>query len=297
MTSPDGLRVAFQGELGAYAEHAIQLLFGSSSVPVPYPSYLEVVAATETTNVDRAVLPIENTLVGSDGAAHEAIDRAPSLHAVAETVVEVHHCLLAPRGATLDTIATVLSHSTALSQCQEFFRTHPRLQAHGVFDTAAAAREVSHLGDPSFAAVASPAAAGRFALDVVVEDIGDRRDNQTRFISLAREAVAPALGTPVRTMIRFTTMDVPGALLAALQPFADHHVNLRRIDTHPTGEPWSYRFFLEFDHEVGNPHVDAAIAAASRKTAAMRVIGTFPRWKAGRRGSIGWKPTDTSVTV
>ena len=297
VTTPDGMRVAFQGELGAYAEHAIQLLFGPSSVPVPFPTYLEAVAATENGSVDRAVLPIENTLVGSDGAAHEAIDRAPSLHAVAETIVEVHHCLLAPRGATLDTIATVLSHSVALLQCQEFFRTHPRMQTHGVFDTAAAAREVSQLGDPSFAAVASPAAAGRFALDVVVEDIGDRRDNQTRFIALARDPASPAIGAPVRTMIRFTTADVPGALLAALQPFADHHVNLRRIDTHPTGEPWSYRFFLEFDHEVGNPHVDAAIAAASRKTAAMRVIGTFPRWKAGRRGSIGWKPTDTSVSA
>lgn len=292
VTNPDGLRVAFQGELGANAEDAIQLLFGAESIPVPCASYHDAVAAVVDNRADRVVLPIENTLIGSEALAHEAIDRVPSLSVVAETVVDVHHCLLGPRGATLDTVATVLSHSLAIAQCQTFFRAHPRMQTHGVFDTAAAAREVAQLGDPSFAAVASPAAAGRFDLDVIVADIEDRHDNQTRYVALAREPVQSPPGTPVRSMVVFTTRDVPGALLMALQPFADHKVNLRRIDTHPTGEPWSYRFFVEFDHEVGNPHVEAALAAVARKTAAMRLIGTFPRWKAGRRGSIGWMPAD-----
>jgi prephenate dehydratase len=297
VTIPERLRVAFQGELGAYAEDAILLLFGAGSTPVPCASYVDAVAAVVNDDADRVVLPIENTLIGSEGLAHEAIDSAPSLHAVGEVIVNVRHCLLGPPGAALDTIATVLSHSIALAQCQTFFRAHPRMQTHGVFDTAAAAREVSQLGDPSFAAVASPAAAGRFNLDVIAADIEDRHDNQTRFVALARERAHPDAGTPVRTMVVFTTRDVPGALLVALQPFADHHVNLRRIDTHPTGEPWSYRFFIEFDHEVGNPHVDAALAAVARKAAAMRVIGTFPRWKAGRRGSIGWAPTERPFSV
>lgn len=295
MTTTERLRVAFQGELGAYAEVAVQLLFGESGVPVPFPSYLDAVGAVVDGRAQRVVLPIENTLGGSERLAHDAIDKTPSLHAVGETVVEVHHCLLAPRGATVDTIATVLSHDVALVQCQEFFRAHPRMQTHGVFDTAAAAREVAQLGDPSFAAVASPAAAGRFNLDVLVADIEDRHDNQTRFIALSSEAAQHQPGTPVRTMIVFTTRDAPGALLMALQPFADNQVNLRRIDTHPTGEPWSYRFFVELDHELGNEHVEAALASVALKTAAMRVIGTFPRWKAGRRGSIGWTPADVPV--
>jgi prephenate dehydratase len=297
VTPNERLRVAFQGELGADAEDAIQMLFGAASIPVPCSSYADAVAAVSSRRADRAVLPIENTLIGSERLAHEAIDRAPTLSAVAETVVGVHHCLLGPPGAALETVATVLSHSIAIAQCQAFFRAHPRMQTHGVFDTAAAAREVAQLGDPSFAAVASHAAAGRFRLSVIVADIEDRHDNQTRFVALGPEPVHPDPGTPVRTMVVFTTRDAPGTLLLALQPFADHKVNLRRIDTHPTGEPWSYRFFVEFDHEVGNPHAESALAAAARKTAAMRVIGTFPRWNAGRRGSVGWTSADVPTSA
>jgi prephenate dehydratase/chorismate mutase/prephenate dehydratase len=293
--SPERLRVAFQGELGAYSEDAIQLLYGASSEAVPFASFGDAVNAVLDGGADRILLPIENTLVGSVGEAHDIIDRTPELHAVGETVVEVHHCLMAPHGASVDTIATVLSHHVALAQCQEFFRTHRRMETHGVFDTAGAAREVAQLGDPSFGAVAGRAAAGRYALDVIVADIEDRHDNQTRFVALARDPIMPDAGTPVRTMIVFTTNDKPGALLLGLQPFADNGVNLRRIDTRPTGEPWTYRFFVEFDHEVGNSHVDAALSDVERATAAMRIIGTFPRWNAGRRRSIGWTPMDIPI--
>jgi prephenate dehydratase len=264
---------------------------------MPFAAFVDAVGAVLDGSADRVLLPIENTLVGSVGEAHDIIDRTPALHAVGETVVEVHHCLMAPHGASVDTIATVLSHHIALAQCQEFFRNHRRMETHGVFDTAGAAREVAHLGDPSFGAVAGRAAAGRYSLDVIVADIEDRHDNQTRFVALARDPIAHDAGTPVRTMIVFTTKDAPGALLLALQPFADHGVNLRRIDTRPTGEPWTYRFFVELDHEVGNSHVDAALEDVERATAAMRVIGTFPRWKAGRRGSIGWTPMDIPIIV
>lgn len=295
MTTPRRIKVAFQGELGAYSEDAIQLLYGPPSEPIPYGTYSDVVAALLNGAVDVAVFPIENTLTGSVGETHDIIDKTSQLSAVGETVVDVHHCLMGPYGASLDTVATVLSHSQALAQCQNFFRAHSRIQTHGLFDTAAAAREVAQLGDPSFAALASRAAAGRHALDVLVADIEDRHDNQTRFIALGREPRSVDAGTPVRTLVVFTTRDAAGALLMALQPFAEHGVNLRRIDTRPAGEPWSYRFFVEFDHELGNPHIELALQHVARATAQLRIVGTFPRWRAGRRGSIGWTPMDIPV--
>ncbi|HYV98806.1 MAG TPA: prephenate dehydratase domain-containing protein [Gemmatimonadaceae bacterium] len=295
MANSSRLRVAFQGELGAYAEDAIQMLYGAASEPVAFASHIDALNAVLEGSADRVVLPIENTTVGSVGETHDAIDRSPGIAAVGEAVVNVHYCLMAPRGATVDSIATVLSHTLALAQCQKFFREHPRMQTHGLFDTAAAAREVAQLGDPSFAAVAGRAAAGRYNLDVLLANIADRTDNQTRFLAFARERATLAAGTPARTMIAFTVADTPGALLVALQPFATHGVNLRRIDTRPAGAPWSYRFFVELDHEVGNVHVEGALRAVARVTSGMRVVGTFPRWSPGRRGSIGWTPTDVPV--
>ncbi|HEY1739177.1 MAG TPA: prephenate dehydratase domain-containing protein, partial [Acidimicrobiia bacterium] len=88
------LRVAFQGELGAFSEEAIQQLWGGDVEPVPCREFRDVADAIAGGSVDRAVLPIENTIVGSVQGAHDAIDATHGIHAIAETVVAVHHCLL-----------------------------------------------------------------------------------------------------------------------------------------------------------------------------------------------------------
>lgn len=287
MSAP--LRVAFQGELGAFSEEAIQQLWNGDVEPVPCREFRDVAAAIASGSVDRAVLPIENTVVGSVQGAHDAIDATPGIHAIAETVVAVHHCLLGPPGATFDQVRNVFSHPVALAQCEKFFRDYPRLTVHPVYDTAGAALDVSNLADPAFAAIASRNAAKRYSLDVLVADVEDRPDNQTRFIAFARAPQPLAAGTPARTMLLLTTKDVPGALLDALAPLAQHGVNVRRIETRPTGEPWSYRFFVEFDHQVGDVAAETVVTEIAALAHEVRLVGTYPRWSPGRRGSIGWK--------
>jgi prephenate dehydratase len=283
------LRVAFQGELGAFSEEAIQQLWGGDVEPVPCREFRDVADAIATGGVDRAVLPIENTIVGSVQGAHDVIDSTEGIHAIAETVVAVHHCLLGPPGAKLDQVRDVFSHPVALAQCGAFFRANPRLTVHAVYDTAGAALDVSNLADPKFAAVASRASAARYSIDVLAADIEDRPDNQTRFIAFARAPQALPGGTPARTMLLLTTQDVPGALLAALAPLSHHGINVRRIETRPTGEPWSYRFFVEFDHQAGDAAADALVSEIAALAHEVRLVGTYPRWSPGRRGSIGWK--------
>jgi len=287
MTTP--LRVAFQGELGAFSQEAIQQLWGGDVEPVPCREFRDVGDAILSDKVDRAVLPIENTIVGSVQGAHDVIDAATGIHAIAETVVAVHHCLLGPPGAKFDQVRDVFSHPVALAQCGAFFRANPRLTVHAVYDTAGSALDVSNLADPAFAAVASRISAMRYSLDVVVADIEDRPDNQTRFIAFARAPQPLPVGTPARTMLLLTTKDVPGALLEALSPLARHGINVRRIETRPTGEPWSYRFFVEFDHQAGDAAADALVNEVRTLAHEVRLVGTYPRWAPGRRGSIGWK--------
>ena len=156
------LRVAFQGELGAFSEEAIQQLWGGDVEPVPCRDFRDVAAAIATGGVDRAELPIENTIVGSVQGAHDVIEPdTPRIPAIAETVVAVHHCLLGPPGAKFDQVRDVFSHPVALAQCGVFFRANPRLTVHAVYDTAGAALDVSNLADPAFAAVASRMSAAR----------------------------------------------------------------------------------------------------------------------------------------
>lgn len=283
------LRIAFQGELGSFSDEAIQQLYGGDAQRLPYRDFADVTASVASGVADRGVLPIENTMAGSIAGAHDAIAAMPGLHVVAETVVAVHHCLLGPPTTTFAQVTSVLCHPVALAQCHRFFAEHPQLEVHPSYDTAGAAMDVSKVGDPAFAAVASRRAALHYDLQVLRADIEDRADNQTRFLALAKVPQPLPDGTPARTIVTVTTGDAPGSLLAVLSPLATHGVSIRRLESRPTGEPWSYRFFIEFDHQVGEARADAVVREISQRSATARFLGTFPRWGAGRRGSVGWR--------
>lgn len=282
------LRIAFQGELGSFSDEAIQQLYGGDVQRLPYRDFADVTASVAAGVADRGVLPIENTMAGSIAGAHDAISAMEGLHVVGETVVAVHHCLLGAPSTSFEQITTVLCHPVALAQCQKFFAEHPQLEVHPSYDTAGAAMDVSKVADPAFAAVASRRAALHYDLRILRSDIEDRADNQTRFLALSRAPMPLPDGTPARTMFVVTTGDAPGSLLNVLTPLSTHGVSIRRLESRPTGEPWTYRFFIEFDHGVGDAHADAAIQEIGARSATARLLGTFPRWGAGRRGSIGW---------
>jgi chorismate mutase/prephenate dehydratase len=134
-------------------------------------------------------------------------------------------------------------------------------------------------GDPCIAAIAGRAAAAHYGLDVLAADVEDRPDNQTRFLAVARAAAALAPETPARTALILTTANVPGALLRVLQPIAEHGLNMSKLESRPTGEPWSYRFFVEIDHTAGESSARAAIVSVRQVTESLRVLGSYPRWQ------------------
>lgn len=282
------LRVAFQGELGSFSDEAIQQLFGGDVQRLPYRDFADVTASVASGVADRGVLPIENTMAGSIAGAHDAISALPGLHVVAETVVAVHHCLLGTPSTEFEQITTVLCHPVALAQCTQFFAEHTHLEVHPSYDTAGAAMDVSKVADPTVAAVASRRAALHYDLKVLRANLEDREDNQTRFLAISRAPLPLPEQTPVRTMFVVRTGDTPGSLLRVLQPLARHGVSIRRLESRPTGEPWSYRFFIEFDHLVGDDASEAVIGELTSAALETRMLGTYPRWGAGRRGSIGW---------
>jgi prephenate dehydratase len=264
--------VAFQGERGAYSEEAVRALWPEAR-PVPMRTNLDVARAVSTGAVDAGVLPVENTLAGSVVDTWDAIVSTEPLHAVAETVVPIHHCVLALPGATVAQLRTVESHPVALAQCHGWFARHPHVRATAAADTAGAAAAIASAGDPTRAALAGRHAAALHALEILAVDVEDRLDNQTRFLALARARRTLPLGTRARSALIVGAPNEPGALLRLLAPIAAHGLNVSRIESRPTGVPWTYRFFLDIEHEVGCQRFAAAVAALHH-LAAVRVVGT-----------------------
>lgn len=279
-------RVAFQGELGAYSEEAVRrhwLL--EPAEPVPLRACADVVRAVEDGTVEYGLLPIENSLAGSVVATYDALAASTRAVVVGECVLPIHHCLLALPGALLDGLATVESHPVAIAQCDRFFERHRWIEAVATYDTAGAARDVSLGGDLSRAAIAGRGAAERFGLELLAADIEDRPDNRTRFLAIAGEPAALPPGAAAKTALIASTVNAPGALHRLLGPLAEGGLNLAKLESRPTGEPWTYSFFLEFEHLSNDPCLERVLREMKQSARSLRVLGSFQREGAEEVGS------------
>jgi prephenate dehydratase len=267
-------RVAFQGELGAYSEEAVVRLFGEGATPVPCRENRDVTRAIAAGDAESVVLPLENSLAGTVAASYDAMLEERGLFATSELTLPIHHCLLAPAGARLADLRDVESHPVALAQCRGFFERHAQLAPRAAYDTAGAARDVAAAGDRTRAAIAGRPAARRYGLEILAADIEDRGDNRTRFVAIGRVPATLAAGTRARTLLLVTTDNVPGALLRVLRPLADRALNMTKLESRPTGEPWSYRFVVEFEHAAGDPSVREVVAEIGAHTLRCESLGT-----------------------
>jgi monofunctional chorismate mutase len=178
------MRVAFQGDRGAYAEAAISEIWRHPVEQIPVPTFTGALRAVDEGEADACVIPVENSIVGRVEAGWQALAAYQGMRIVGEAFVPVRHCLLAPRGATLQGLATASSHPVALAQCGRFFERHPWIKPSKSFDTGGAARDIAERNDPSHGAIASSAAAELYGLVVLEEGVQDRRDNHTRFVAV-----------------------------------------------------------------------------------------------------------------
>jgi prephenate dehydratase/chorismate mutase/prephenate dehydratase len=273
------MRVAFQGELGAFSEEAVRSFFGDKAEPVPRREFRDVGQAVASGEVDYGALPVENTLAGGVGASYDVLAREP-LEVVGEVIVPIHHCVLGIAGATLEGVRRVLSHPVALAQAALFFESHPGIEAVAVYDTAGAAREVVKQGDPHTAALASHRAAERYGLTILARNVEDRPDNQTRFLIVApagKTYPGPARREGWKTTVLMETANQPGALVKALKCFADRGLNLSKVESRPADVPWTYRFFLEFDTEPDTKAAREALTDLASQATAVRVLGSYPK--------------------
>lgn len=179
--------VAYQGEPGAFSEMAIIALLAGEAEPLPCATFGDVIAAVEAGVAALGLLPTENSIAGPVVDSIAAIERS-MLEVAGTTSLPIHLSLLAPPGATIDSLRSVESHPVALRQCGNFLAAHPQMSARASHDTAGAAREVAASGDPTRGAIASARAGELNELVVLATGIEDRGDNVTQFAIIARDA-------------------------------------------------------------------------------------------------------------
>jgi prephenate dehydratase len=272
--------VAYAGEPGAFAEDAVLASFGDVERR-PLGSFREVFEAVATGLAIAGVVPIENVINGTVRENYDLL-LEHELQIVGEVVVPVRLCLAALPGQQLDQIDRVYSHIQALGQAEAFLRARS-WQLLTTYNTAGAGKSIVERGEWGSAAVLSPRAAGLFGLQVLVDEIGDLAGNRTRFVVLGRlgapiplPAVDPA--APRRTTLVLAVRNEPGTLLAVLGVFADHGLNMSKLESRPSRErAWEYVFWVDLDADDADPATQGALNALVPVTTMLRVLGSYPK--------------------
>ena len=268
------MKVAFQGEPGAYSEQAVFNYFGNVET-LPCESFDVVFEAVNSKNCDTGLIPIENSLAGSIHQNYDLLLRN-QLQIVGEYLLRVRHCLIAIPGVKKEDVKKAISHPQALGQCAAYLRSHG-IKAEQVYDTAGSVKMLKESGARDTAAIASRRAAELYGMQILEEGIEDNAENYTRFLAIQHEAIIPQ--DEAKTSIVFTLKNQPGALFKAMSVFALRDIDLTKIESRPLqGKPWEYLFYIDF---IGATHEDTirrALDHLAEYVVTLRVLGSYPRF-------------------
>ena len=174
--------VSFLGPTGTYTEQAAQLLFPQGAVFQPRETVADAVSDVLEKSADFAVIPQENTI---GGPVYDYLDELlthQELYVVGEVELPIRQALVAPEGASLETIQTVYSYKQGIAQGKDWLQMNlPDAQVIEVSSTAEGARLAAQCTDGTIAAIASTQAAKVYGLQVLAESIQGSDSNVTRF--------------------------------------------------------------------------------------------------------------------
>ena len=268
------MRVAFQGELGAYSESAVYKFFGESAEAKPCKDFRSVFDSVDRDEVNFGVVPIENSLEGSVNQTYDLFLEY-ELRVCGEVIVKIDHCLIANPATSLDQVRTIFSHPQALAQCRNYLERLGR-ELVPTYDTAGSVKMLKEKGLTDAAAVASQRAADLYGMKVLARDIADNPANFTRFFVFSKQDSA-ATGSD-KTSIIFSTVHAPGALFQALGEFAKRKINLTKIESRPTKQtPWEYNFYLDFEGHRSEKNCAEVLTAIESYTTFIKVLGSYPK--------------------
>ncbi len=280
------LKVAFSGKKGAYAEQAVYTYFDDQADAVETNSFDEIFQEVIDGKVDFGMIPIENSTAGSIYNNYDNLTRYGDVSIVGAVTLRIQHSLLAPKGATLDTIKNVYSHPQGLAQCSNFIKKHS-LHCVDTISTATGAELVAEKGSTENAAIANARNAKIYGLEIISEGIENNPTNYTRFVIIAANHVKDGIGKrifgekkPNRASILFTTKNEAGALYDALGVFKNANLSMNRLESRPiAGKPWKYWFYSDvvIGQDVKNPekYIEDFKAELQKCAEDIRILGVY----------------------
>ena len=268
------VKVAFQGERGAFSEDAAAKLFSKDVDFSPCIRLKQVFLLVSQDKVEFGVVPLENSQAGSINDTYDLLLAYP-LNIFAEVILKVSHYLMALPGEELPDIGTIYSHPQALAQCDEFLS---RLTADIVpsYDTAGSAKMIREKKLRNCAAIASRRAADIYGLAILAPEIETNVNNYTKFVAISKQKAKPAQSS--KTSLVFATEHKPGSLYRILGIFATRNINLTKLESRPSKDrPWEYVFYTDFEGHLDSETYQEAMKELKDQATFVKILGSYPK--------------------
>ncbi|WP_293703812.1 MULTISPECIES: prephenate dehydratase [unclassified Sphingopyxis] len=264
--------LAFQGAPGANSDLAARE-HDADALPMPCYAFQDAIDAVRDGRVDRAIIPIENSLHGRVADIHFLLPES-GLSIVGEHFLRIRHGLMS---RNLGPVTRAMSHEQALGQCRHWLRAH-HISPVAHSDTAGAAAWVADSDEVGLAAIAPPHAAELYGLTLHEAGIEDAEHNMTRFVVLAREPMPPPAGVASMTTFIFEVKNIPAALYKALGGFATNGVNMTKLESYQVGGSFAAtKFYADIVGAPGDERVDRALEELDFQTKSLSLLGTYPQ--------------------
>ncbi len=268
------LTVGYLGSHGTFSEIAVMQYFSSQRYePKSYKDFSEILNDCDQKKLDFAMLPVENTTTGIISRTYDLF-RDHLVNAVGETVVPIREDLIVVPHTEMTQIREVYSHPEVISQCQNFFRSHPEFTPIATTDSSAAVEYIKQCNDPSKAALASRRAGEYFGMHSLRTEVQDSDANMTRFLLVTAHEQQDPSADKISMML--ILKHEPGSLYHALSALADKNINVMKLESRPIpGHAFQYLFYIDFTGNAENPDVAEAIEGLKERCTECRVLGCY----------------------
>jgi prephenate dehydratase/prephenate dehydrogenase len=241
-----------------------------------FTSFSSVFLALKNGEIEKALLPVENTISGSVREVwEEMVEHATKIENVYE--FPILHVLASSNKE--EEIRKIFGHSAALAQCKKTLSA----QFSNVVFIAVASNSLAveqTKATPNSAAVCSQKAAAKGHLFIRKKDIADKKGNATRFALVSLQNITKTKKDATHTSLFFELKNIPGLLVKALQIFSDFGVNMVRLESCPVGGDFlEYGFYVDIEGSVSE-EMRQALKTVAKHVAILgnyRIIPALPK--------------------
>lgn len=266
-------KTGYLGPEGTWTEEAASC-FSSKLKLVPYSNICNIVDDVDNSRLDLGVIPVENSIGGGVVDTLDCLSVSRNVRIIEERIMRINHVMMS--SGTLDDVRVVMSHQNAIAQCRKTIKkVLPSANVEFSSSTSEAGKRAA--SDKGIAVVGSRKLSEVYGLNVICDEMSDRKNNYTRFVMISRSR-ADRTGKDRTSICVTLKKNEYASLWRFLGVFAALKINLSRVESRPDPvSPGEYKFFFDLFGHSEDEDLSVALKAISHYCSSISILGSYPR--------------------